>query len=393
MTDRPCSTSFSILGPLSIERDGRPLDIGGPKQRLLLGLLLLSAGQVVSSDRLIDGLWQATHRDRSPSSLHVSIAKLRRALSDGDRSDDQLIETVRPGYRVAVDESNLDLLRFRTLADRARRDMASGDLDAASQGFHEALALRRGELLADLAEHAQVQEESVHVERAMTGVAVDAYRCDLQLGRHTEAVAGLGRLFDEHPFDERLCGLLMVALYRTGRQADALEVARHLRQHLADELGVEPGPEVTELERRILQHDPNLAAQPSDADTLDERSTLVRSSQSAPTASLRIGDRHVPINRVVTTIGRRRDQAVMVPDLDVSRHHAEIRMSDNGFLLTDVGSVNGTRVDGVRITQHRLRDGEVIEVGSTKMIFEQDPSTGGASSLLSSPARPYRTSP
>ena len=82
----------------------------------------------------------------------------------------------------------------------------------------------------------------------------------------------------------------------------------------------------------------------------------------------------------------------MVPDLDVSRHHAEIRMTDSGFLLTDVGSVNGTWVDGVRIAQHRLRDGEVIEVGSTKIVFEQDPSTAGASSLLSSPATPYRTS-
>jgi len=378
MTHEPQGTRFSILGPLTVECDGAPVDIGGPKQRLLLGVLLLAAGQVVASDRLIDRLWQSPDADRTASTLHVGIAKLRRSLAAGAGANVPIIETVRPGYRIHVDESSLDLLRFRALADRARREMAGGDLRSACQGFREALALRRGELLADLADEALVREEAVHLERTMTGVAIDAYRCDLQLGRHAEAVAGLGRLFNEHPFDERLCGLLMVAQYRAGQQAQALEVARRLRQHLADELGVEPGPEITELERQILQHDPALAAPRVDSGTLDDRSTLVRSSRTPPTASLRIGDRQVPITRTVTTIGRRRDQAVMVPDPDVSRHHAEIRMTDDGFLLIDIGSTNGTRVNGVRISQHPLEDGEVIEVGSTRMVFEQDPLVAGA---------------
>jgi SARP family transcriptional regulator, regulator of embCAB operon len=388
MSDSPQVTRFSILGPLAIERDGTAVDVGGPKQRLLLGLLLLAAGQVVASDRLIGDLWQPAHIDRSTSTLHVSIAKLRRALAEGASHDVSIIETVRPGYRITVDESTLDLIQFRALADRARRDMAGGDLDGASARFREALALRRGELLADLAHEPVVREESVHLERTMTGLAIDAYRCDLRLGRHAEAVAGLGRLFDEHPFDERLCGLLMVAQYRAGRQADALEVARHLREHLADELGVEPGPEISELERRILQHDPLLAAPRLEADVLDANSTLVRSSRTAPTASLRIGDRHIPITRTVTTLGRRRDQAVMVPDPDVSRHHAEIRMTDEGFWLIDIGSTNGTSVDGVRISQHLLGDGDLIQVGSTRMVFEQQqPEAEAESAARSAEAR------
>jgi SARP family transcriptional regulator, regulator of embCAB operon len=357
--------AFGMLGPLTVARDGQPLHVGGPKPRLLLGALLLSTGRVVSVDRLTEILWGPVNADGRVAALHVHVARLRSALGAGG-SD--LIETVRPGYRIAVDESCLDLLHFRRLAQQARSALADGDQEHAASLFREALALPRGRLLEDLAGNDAVDQEALVFDRIVRDVSVEALECELKRGRHDEVIHAAERLTSEDPYDERACGLLVLALYRSGRQVDALRAYERLRSTLGNELGVDPSPDMQDLERRLLRHDADLAV-----DLLPVApgapSTRVRSSRVQVQGWLIMGDLVVPLARPVTTIGRLPTNGVVVADPDVSRHHADIRRNKSGFVLVDVGSTNGTSVNGQRVAEHRLRDGDEIQVGESSLVF------------------------
>jgi DNA-binding SARP family transcriptional activator len=235
---------FRVLGPLEVSNDGRPITLGGQKQRALLALLLLHANEVVSRDRLIDELWEADPPETARTALQVHISQLRKALGR------ERILTQAPGYRVIVGPGELDLERFEELVARDGTDAA---------GLREALALWRGAALAELGdsfalvERGRLEEQRLHaLERR-----IDA---DLAAGRHSELVPELEGLAHEHPLREHLRGQLMLALYRCGRQADALESYRQGRRLLSDELGLEPGEELRSLERAILAHDASLAA-------------------------------------------------------------------------------------------------------------------------------------
>jgi peptide/nickel transport system substrate-binding protein len=244
--DRPLE--FRILGPLEVAGDDGPLDLPAGKPRALLAVLLLHRGEVVSVDRLVDELWGEQPPPTAAKNVQGYVARLRRVLGDG------ALVTHAPGYALRVDA--LDAGRFQALVEEARHEEPA----VAAPRLEEALALWRGPALADFAYEAFAQDEIRRLEELRFSALEDRVEADLALGRHEEVVAELESVAREHPLRERLQGLRLIALYRCGRQAEALEAYRSTRRRLVDDLGVEPGPELKELERRILQHDPSLEA-------------------------------------------------------------------------------------------------------------------------------------
>lgn len=230
----------------------RPPVLGGPKQRAVLAALLLHRGEIVSTDRLIDELWG----DRPPASaaktVQVYVSNLRKALGDG------VLVTRGRGYVLEAEHGQVDVDRFETLVTEGRDALRAGDAQLASDRLRQALALWRGPALADFAYEPFAQGEAARLEEERLAALEDRIDADLALGRHAELVGELDALVREHPLRERLHAQLMLALYRSGRQADALERYQRARRERIDELGIEPGRELQELERAILAQDPAL---------------------------------------------------------------------------------------------------------------------------------------
>jgi DNA-binding SARP family transcriptional activator len=245
---------FGILGPLEVSDKGRVLPLGGAKQRALLALLLLYANQVISSDRLIDELWGDDPPESGTAALQVRISKLRKALGAGGEA----IVTRPPGYVIHVGSDRLDLQRFERLVSEAERDLQGGDSVQASSKLAEALSLWRGAPLADLAYESFAQPAIARLQELRLVAQELRIEAELALGRHNEVVGELDALVATHPLREGLRRQLMLALYRSGRQAEALEAYQAARRTLVEHLGIEPGPRLQELERSILRQDRSL---------------------------------------------------------------------------------------------------------------------------------------
>ena len=248
---------FRILGPLEVrDEEGRELPLGSLRQRALLALLLLHAGELVSSDRLIDELWGERVPATAAKIVQNYVSRLRHALGDG-----QLV-TRGHGYVLELQPDALDLHRFESLAARGARALTSGDPKAASENLREALALWRGPPLADFAYEPFAQSAIARLEERRLEATEGRIEADLELGLHAEEVGELEELVQRNPLRERLHAQLMLALYRSGRQAEALAAYRAIRTALVEELGLEPGEELQKLHRAILTHDPQLVAPP-----------------------------------------------------------------------------------------------------------------------------------
>ena len=240
---------FRILGPLEMWSEGAELSVGGRKPRALLALLLLHPNEVVASDRLIEELWSGDSPEGAAAALRVHVSRLRKALPP------DVLTTRAPGYGVRVEPDELDLYRFERLVDEGRSLLARGRPADASERIRDALSLWRGPPLADFAYESFAQAAIARLEEIRLAAVELRIEADLALGRHDELVAELESLVAEHPLRERLRGQLMTALYRSGRQAEALDAYQDARRALVDELGIEPSRELQELERAILQHD------------------------------------------------------------------------------------------------------------------------------------------
>ncbi len=244
---------YRILGPLALVEDERDLAPAGAKQQALLGIFLLHPGETLSRDRLIDELWGSRPPETAGNTLQVYVSQLRKLLPAG------ALVTRIPGYALEVDPEALDASRFERLARGGRDALARGDSAEASTALERALALWRGPVLAGVAFEGTAAGEAARLEELRVSAAEDRIDAGLALGRHADLVGELEALVAEHPLRERLRGQLMVALYRSGRQADALEVYQRTRSELVDQLGIEPGPQLQELQRAVLAQDPALA--------------------------------------------------------------------------------------------------------------------------------------
>jgi predicted ATPase/DNA-binding SARP family transcriptional activator len=242
-----------LFGELEALAGGVPVPVRGAKQRALLALLALQRGQPVSADRLIDMLWGDGQAANPANALQAQIGQLRRTFGAA------AIVTSDVGYALDVRPDQVDVVRFEQLVREGRRLAADGELAPASATLGEALGLRRGEPLAEFAYAGFADAERARLDE-LTLVATESRAgADLGLGRHGELAAELEVLCREHPLRERLWELLILALYRSGRQAGALRAYAEVRDHLAGELGLDPGPALRELQTRILAQDPSLA--------------------------------------------------------------------------------------------------------------------------------------
>lgn len=266
---------FRILGPLEVLDGDHAVEVPGLRQRSLLALLLLHANQVVSSDRLIEELWSDESSESHAGALQASVSRLRKSLG---RGAEQLL-TLPTGYTIRLARGELDLDRF----ERFVQDAAAAEPREAAQTLREALALWRGPPLGDFAYERFAQAAIQRLEEMQLLAVELRVDADLALGHDASLVAELTSLAAEHPLRERLRGQLMLALYRAGRQAEALAAYQSARRLLVDELGIEPSVALQELERAILRHDPALElAQP----TPPARSIIVACSEDRPSEPL-----------------------------------------------------------------------------------------------------------
>jgi predicted ATPase/DNA-binding SARP family transcriptional activator/tetratricopeptide (TPR) repeat protein len=251
---------FRILGPLEVWEGDRRLALGGPKHRALLAILLLDANRVVSTDRLIELLWGEEPPETVSNTLQVCVSQLRKILEPGHvrGTPYQVLLSQEPGYLIHVGPEQLDLRGFDKLREEASQASGDGRPDTAAALLREAIAVWRGPPLADLATEPYVIGEAKRLKEMLLRAVEDRIEADLALGRHGELVGELEAIVDEHPLRERFRAQLMLALYRSGRQAEASELFHKTRAVLVEELGMEPGTELQKLLKAILNQDPSL---------------------------------------------------------------------------------------------------------------------------------------
>jgi DNA-binding SARP family transcriptional activator len=251
---------FRILGPLEVVDDqGQEVPLHGRKQRALLAILLLHANELVSADRLIDELWDSHPPTTAAKALQVHVSRLRRALDAATEGGGRRLVTRPAGYLLQTWPGELDVECFEQRMAAAGTAFDADAPDEAAVHLDEALGLWRGQPLCDLSFEAFVEDAVTRLENLKIAAVVRRIDAQLALGLHDEAIPQLETLVREHPFREHLRAKLMLALYRGGRQADALDAYRSARQALIEEIGIEPGTELRDLEKAILAHDEGLS--------------------------------------------------------------------------------------------------------------------------------------
>jgi DNA-binding SARP family transcriptional activator len=275
---------FRILCPLEVIDGGAGLPLGGRKQRALLVLLLLNVNEVVSTDRMIDALWGEEPPRTAPTSLQNSVSQLRKLLGP------ERLVTKSPGYVLRLeDDDQLDVHRVRQLADEAR----TADAESRATLLRQAESLWRGPPLADFAYDAFAQTAIAQLDELRLSVLEERIEAELELGRHADLLGDLEARVAEHPLRERLRGQLMLALYRTGRQADALHAYQDARRLLLEELGIDPGPALQRLHGAILRQERSLepvAAQSSPEDGLEEVARILLAGRLVPVLGAEVGE-------------------------------------------------------------------------------------------------------
>ena len=266
---------FNILGPLEVRGTDGSIPLGGAKPRAVLAVLLLNPNEPVSAERLALALWGEDAPTGSVKTVQVHVSRLRKSLGDGDA-----VTRTAAGYRLRVRPGERDVERFDELVARGRRELAAGRPEAAAELLREALGLWRGAPLGDLADEPFASGEMRGLEEARIAALECRVEADVAAGRHAEVIGELRGLVAEHPTHEGFAAQLMLALYRCGRQAEALDAYQDARERLVGELGVEPGPELRDLQEAILRQDPRLTPQP--AELPDELAAAARPADPRP---------------------------------------------------------------------------------------------------------------
>jgi SARP family transcriptional regulator, regulator of embCAB operon len=352
----PQGLDFGVLGPLQVSVNRQPVPLGTPKQSAVLALLLINRNRPVPRDSIIDAIWEDSQQADAIHNLHVYVANLRKILGSAGVDPKTVLASARPGYQLNVPDAACDLGRFNTEKAAGVQAAAAGRFGQASDRLAAALAQWRAPVLDDLREFR----------------FVDTFATALE-----ELVA-------EHPYREPLWAQLITAYYVADRQTDALDAYRRLRSTLSEELGIDPGPSVRALHERILRQEPLDVKQIAQSDAtematiLERHTSTVGPAGSSNRAQLRdVAGRCYPLETVVTGIGRRGDNSVVIDDPKVSRYHATIIDTGASFVLNDLRSANGVQVGHERVRGSRtLSDGDVITIGGYEFTFEMTPAEG-----------------
>ncbi|TKV60981.1 FHA domain-containing protein [Nakamurella flava] len=394
----PAVVDLRVLGPLELRRDGTPVALPGGKPRALLAVLTVNRNRVVSSDGLADAIWDGEPPVNWTASLQVFVSSLRRALRAAEVEPMLTLVTQAPGYRLQIDDALVDAGRFARATLVGSELLRSERYAPAADELRTGLAEWRGPALADLRGRRFADEYAVAVEEDRLLAVQARVDADLACDENAAVIAELRRLTTEHPLREPFWAQLVTALYRLGRQAEALAALRAVREILADELGIDPGAALRRLERVVLAQEPLPAPAGRTRPPLTAahlaaagagRGASVTGVASAPTVAetaLVSGGARVVVltgptaGRAATVrpaglrIGRMPDNDLVVTGEKVSRHHAEIRPAGGGYRVVDLRSTNGVHVNGRRIDgDQQLRDGDVLRIGGVELRLEVDP--------------------
>jgi DNA-binding SARP family transcriptional activator len=359
--------TIGVLGPIEAGVDGTAAHLGGPKPRAVLAALAASGGHVVSSAQLADAVWGEDHDVARPEhTLQTYVSSLRKAIGA------DVLVTQPPGYRLDPKVAELDLARFDELRAHGRDALVS-DPTRAIGALTEALAQWRGPAFADLRDRDWFDTRGARLDEQRLATEEDLCDALLACGRHADVVARLEALTAAHPFRERPRGQLMIALYRAGRQADALAVYRSTRDVLIDELGIEPGEELRRIEAAVLDQDETrLTPSPGAAGPADVVAATVDTRGLERHGVLVLPDgQRIALANGPTLIGRAPGSTVQLADNRVSRRHALIESAGPSHVLTDLGSTNGTTVNDEPVTEPRaLVPGDTISLGGVALVFD-----------------------
>jgi DNA-binding SARP family transcriptional activator len=364
---------FGLLGPLMMTVAGTPVALGTPKQRAVLGMLLINRNRAVSTDSLI-----SVASDRSPvpasrASIHTYVSNLRRLLGNGGVDPNTVLANAPPGYRLSAGDGDCDLDRFITEKTAGIHAAAEGRFDQASSHLSAALSLWRGPVLDDLRDFAFVEAFAAALMEDKLVVHTTRVEAEIACGRAYAVIGELETLAASHPYREPVWAQLITAYYVADRQFDALEAFRRLKAVLAEDLGVDPAPAVSALHARILRQEP-LDTQQSARATAIRVAGTAHSPFTRPAAVAGLRDaagRLYPLKAGATRIGRLPDNDIVLNDAEVSREHAVIIDTGTSFVITDLRSANGVRAQHQRLRPSAtLADGDHIGICGHEFTFE-----------------------
>ncbi|SFC44620.1 DNA-binding transcriptional activator of the SARP family [Nocardioides terrae] len=366
----PPQVRVRLLGAVDVSVDGVALPVRGLRLKAVIAVLALARGRVVPVQEILDAVWEEHLPDAARNALQYHVAVLRKTLAASGASDE--ITTRAPGYALRAET---DVATFVTLAAEGREALADGRPAVAVRCFTDALNEWDGRALADIRELRFAESRAVWLEQQRLACLETWAGAELAAGRAGELVAPLQELVVENPTSELLWEQLIIALYRSGRQEAALAAYRSAREALDEELGLAPSARLQGVHQAVLRQDPRLDPLPalrSLSPRVLTRTTLVDSGGSlrAPAVIGPGGQRLVLDAGVPVVVGRHGDCDLVVDDDQASRRHAEIVWSGAGYLVKDLGSTNGTYVNGRRLDRpHLLSGGDRIEVGATVVRF------------------------
>jgi DNA-binding SARP family transcriptional activator len=353
-----------VLGRLELRIAGKHVPISGPKQRAILAMLALHANRAVSVSALIDAVWGDPAPDRADRTLQQHVSSIRKLLDTADSA--RALITQSPGYQLSVD--HLDVDDFERATSSGYDAAEAGRWPDALAAFDTALACWRGPALADARDSPRLNALAVRLDEERLAAVEARFDARLEYGQARAALPELEQIVDEHPLRERLRGQLMLALYRCGRQADALAAYRSAREVLIEELGIEPGPALRSLEQSILMQSPELDG--DDAASRREIHATFRIDERVSTGRIVLPDgQSVVLHEGVAVIGRDPSAQVHLVDSRVSRRHAQIDSANGRAVLRDLGSTNGTTVNGEPADNHVLADGDLVSIGGVELRF------------------------
>ncbi|KAB7760295.1 MULTISPECIES: BTAD domain-containing putative transcriptional regulator [Mycobacteriaceae] len=372
---------FGVLGPLQVTVASRPIQVGTPKQRAVLAMLVANANRAVSAADLITAIWE----DEPPAAARISVSayvsNLRRILTEAGIDAHAVVSTAPHGYRLEITPEQSDLARFATEQQAGINAAAAGRFEAASTHLTTALRQWRGAVLDDLRDFAFTEALSNALAEDKIVAQTARAHAEIACGRAHTVVRELETLVGEHPYREPLWAQLITAYYLTDRQSDALDTYHRLKTTLSDDLGIDPAPALRTLYEQILRQEPldvQRNAQAA-AQTIIAFEPAVTTLIDPVTAALRdVHDRLHRLKGAATRIGRSPDNDLVVADDKVSRHHAVINNAGSTHIITDLGSANGVHVNGERIrATAELHDGDTIRVGAQVFVFQTYPPATG----------------
>jgi SARP family transcriptional regulator, regulator of embCAB operon len=366
---------FGLLGPLEMSVDGALVPLGTPKQRAVLAMLLMNRNSPVGVDRLITALWEESPPSGARASIHSYVSNLRKLLSGVGIDPRVVLAAAPPGYRLSIPDNACDIGRFIAEKTAGVHAAAASRFEQASKHLSAALAEWRGPVLEDLQDFQFVDTFATSLVEEKILVYTAQAEAEIACGRAFAVIAELEALTVEHPYREPLWAQLITAYYLTDRQSDALAAYRRVKQTLAEDLGIDPGPNLRALNERVLRQEPldvKKIAVTAAAVTQTVMDQHTRVSERNAIAYLReaSGQSH-PLREAATRIGRLSDNDVVLDTPKVSRHHAVIVDTGTSWVINDLRSSNGVQVQRERIRSATpLHDGDHIRIGEHEFTFE-----------------------